>query len=75
MKNWFKNFLEQRKMQFFDWLSLDSQTCKSFCNVVGYGYNDDGKASVGVRLCSKNRWHIDSHAYEVEYHALQGRQR
>lgn len=69
-----KHFIEQLKMRFFDWLSIDKEMpCHAFGGLTGYGYNEIGDPGVGVRLCNKNRWHIDSHMYEVKYHRLYGK--
>ena len=51
------------KVRFFDWLSLDGQKCLSFG-----GLGRDGNIAY-VRVCEKNRWHIDSHSYVFEEHS------
>lgn len=55
------------KARIFDWLSLDAQRCYAYGGLTHIW--DDG-TTVGIRLCGKNRWHIDSHAYETEQHRL-----
>lgn len=59
-----KHLLENLKVRFYDWLSLDEQRCLSFG-----GLGQDGNI-VMVRVCEKNRWHIDSHAYIFEEHRV-----
>jgi hypothetical protein len=59
-----KRLLENLKVRLFDWLSLDGQKCLAF---GGLGRSDNSDA-VHVRVCEKNRWHIDSHAYVFEEH-------
>lgn len=55
-----KHLLDQLKVHFYDWLSLDAQRCLAFGDM---GKDDNG---VYVRVCEKNRWHIDSHEYVFE---------
>lgn len=66
MRTWIRSFLDALPVHFFEWLALDGQKCLSFGGVSGYGYDDSGKAGVIIRICNKNRWHTDSHAYDPE---------
>lgn len=59
-----KYWLAQFKMRFWDWMSVDKQfPCHSFGGVVRHTKLPDPPA-YEVRVCTKNRWHVDSHAYE-----------
>ena len=48
----------------YDWLSLDKQPCHAFGGIIRHIKLPDPMVGMEVRVCTKNRWHTDSHAYE-----------
>jgi hypothetical protein len=48
---------------FFDWMALDGQKCFSYGGEVRH-VKLPLQPAYEVRVCTKNRWHSDSHAYE-----------
>lgn len=60
-----KHWLEQFKMRFWDWMSVTKEfPCHSFGGQVRHIKLPDPEIGMEVRVCTKQRWHIDSHAYE-----------
>lgn len=69
--NRLRNILSAPKAAFFDWLSLDSQPCHSYGGSVKHSRLP--AIGIEVRLCTKSRWHIDSHAYEYVHYEYEWR--
>lgn len=50
-------------VHFFEWLALDAQPCHAYGGHSAFTKMPD-PLDQQVRVCTKNRWHTDSHAYE-----------
>lgn len=67
MGTWLRSFFQALPVMFFDWMALDGQPCHAFGGVVEHT-KLPAPPAFRVRVCTKNRWHTDSHAYEfVEF--------
>ena len=48
------------------WVPRDRMRCNAFGGIVSDRHYAGGRSEVGgVRLCDKDRWHTDSHTYEI----------
>ncbi len=63
MGEWLRSFIQALPVHFFDWLALDGQPCHAY---GGQERHSQLPAPLykEIRLCTKNRWHTDSHTYE-----------
>lgn len=63
MGTWLRSFFQALPVMFFDWMALDGQPCHAYGGQVRHAKLPEPPA-MEVRVCTKNRWHTDSHAYE-----------
>ena len=63
MREWVRSFIAALPVMLYDWLALDKQPCHAFGGVRP-GELPDPMVGMEVRVCTKSRWHTDSHAYE-----------
>lgn len=65
MGTWLRSFIQALPVMFFDWMALDGQPCHAYGGQQRHvSLKESPEIAFEVRLCTKNRWHSDSHAYE-----------